>query len=55
METKDENNKVREPELAYGQRRKTTIPLEEIVRKYPWLKDYPGRVGGLDDSPALYP
>ena len=41
METNEENNKVSEPELAYGQRRKTTIPLEEIVRKYPWLKDYP--------------
>ena len=41
METKDEHNKVREPELAYGQRRKTEIPFEEISPKYPWLKDYP--------------
>ena len=32
METKDENNKVREPELAYGQRRKLSLGSEEYRR-----------------------
>ena len=33
METKDENNKVREPELAYGQRRKTVDEMVEVIRR----------------------
>ena len=33
METKDENNKVREPELAYGQRRKTVDEMVEAIRR----------------------
>ena len=37
METKDEHNKVREPELAYGQRRKTT---KELMTQEPWLQGF---------------
>ncbi len=33
METKDENNKVSEPELAYGQRRKTVDEMVEAIRR----------------------
>ena len=33
METKDEHNKVREPELAYGRRRKTVDEMVEAIRR----------------------
>ena len=33
METKDENNKVSEPELAYGRRRKTVDEMVEAIRR----------------------
>ena len=50
METKDENNKVREPELAYGRRRKTE---KELMEQEPWLQDFlrqlPEELGRLNN------